>query len=158
MSEVLDVLLGRRYSTLKLSKGKEYRFDKLIFISIVVLLLGFSLFMLNSNGWDKTNKLYLNCPNARCFNPFYNNSDVCGPIVSSNDFFCTQQIVDKGEYGIPPPWYIKDSIFLMSGIVLIFFGLILNHFINNIGTMKDVSHFLDDLDKNLKGVPDVPAA
>ena len=134
----LDEILGGRYTKFKTSKG-EYRFDKVIFTSAVLLLLLFAMTILFINNFDKSQNLYLNCPvdMGRCFNPYFNDSTICGKIVPFNHPVCNQQLIEAPyTYGTKAPWYV-DSFGLIAVIILLV-SLIINHFTANKISIKDL--------------------
>ena len=138
---IIDTALGGRYSSIELENDKTYRFDKVIFLSIVVLLLGFSIVALNINNFDKSQHFYVKCNDIKCFNPYFNNTAVCGSYISTTDPRCTTEVLSKGdEYGKPEPWYVNS--FGMIAIILVACGFLTNHFIYNrkvLGGIKDVN-------------------
>ena len=112
--------------------NQQYIFDKLIFYIVISILLISAVIILSINNMDKSQHLYLNCPAEvkYCFNPYYNNSQVCGQYISWDDYICKQEILlAPFEYGKPEPFYVKN--FGSYAIILVIISLIINHLIYN---------------------------
>jgi hypothetical protein len=134
---LIDTILDGRYSEFKISDEKKYRFDKLIFTSIILVALIFSVIVLQSNNYDKSQKVYLNCnSDTPCFNPYYE-SNICGTVLESDNYLCTTDVVPSGyTYGTPSPFYIKNFSTIIFGVLLA--GLLVNHFAYNKGVLKNL--------------------
>jgi hypothetical protein len=134
---LIDTILDGRYSEIKVSDTKRYRFDKLIFTSIILVALIFSVIVLQSNNYDKSQKVYLNCDSKTpCFNPYYE-SNICGTVLELDNYLCTTDVVPSGYvYGTPTPFYIKNFSTIIIGFILV--GLLVNHFTYNKGVLSSI--------------------
>jgi hypothetical protein len=124
----VDEQLNGRFTSIKTDgMDKEYRFDKLIFLSIVLFLLGFSIVALSINNFDKSDKIYVNCnSDTKCENPYYQSREVCGTYLPVTHELCTQEyLVPHYTYGRPAPWYVNNFGNIAGILLLLGFGL--NH-------------------------------
>lgn len=128
----LDSALNGRFSEWYLD-GRVYRFDKVIFLSIVLFLLASSILALGVNNFDKSDKLYVNCnSDTKCENPYYQSREICGVYLPKTHELCTQEYLEPHyTYGQPSPWYVNWFGTIAFGLVLC--GFVLNHFLNNRG-------------------------
>ena len=125
----LDKILDGRYS-----EFKGYRFDKVIFLSLVLLLLVSTVGLMFMNNFNGSQHPYFNCPNdyGRCFNPYFGDSNVCGKSIPSDNFLCTNEVVNAPyTYGEPTPWYVSSFGLIACALLLIAF--VVNHFTSNKG-------------------------
>lgn len=131
-----------RFNTTK----KGYRFDKIIFWSIVLLIFVLLGFIFNKYG--TTYKPYLNCKGpGNCENPFANElTHGCSwgfglmECKIERENWMDEEMLSPGEYGTKP---INAHSFFLIIIGLFLFGLIINHFIWNRGK----KFHLDIIDK-----------
>jgi hypothetical protein len=122
-----------------------YRYDKLIFYGILFLYLSFIFFIAYSNGFDFSNKVYFECVGWEdCDNPFYNGKDKLNPgfecsrawlygedcNINKEEWF-NYKLLPPGKYGKEAPNYFK--YILPTLLIIIVFGLLLNHFLHNKG-------------------------
>lgn len=128
----IDKALGGRYSKVNLGENK-YTFDKLIFVSIVFFLLFSSVAILFANNFDKSNHIYVKCTDSyKCFNPYFNNTQVCGSYIPLDNYLCTTEYLPSNyEYGKPSPWYVEYFYTISVGLVAL--GLLFNHLKYNRG-------------------------
>lgn len=142
-NKVIDFILGGRFTELKF-KDTTYIFDKLIFTVIISLLLCSSIYFLSSNGWDKSNHIYVKCSGDQpCDNSYYNNLQVCGKYLPIDSYLCTTKVLTPPyQYGNPEPAYI--TYFGGVAFIMCVVGLIINHFLFNKDKMKYVVEVLKD--------------
>ena len=108
-----------------------YRFNKLIFLSVMGILISTLLINLMSNGYEQ--HPYLICSSDNCENPFatstpYCNGIYCPPIKCDEDW-CTREYLTRGEYG-QKPGFIQTN-FKPIAFSLFILSFILNHLIYN---------------------------
>lgn len=116
-------------------KDSVYKIDPLLFNVYMLLVVIFVYWIFAHNNFDKSEKVYLNCPDNSfkpCENPFYNNPSVCGKKISLSDPICSKPYLEVGEsYGSPPPFYVAYFGWLVSLGVLVVF--VINHLLYNLG-------------------------
>ena len=111
-----------------------YRFDKLIFGSLLFLMVLGIAYEIKVNGVK--HHPYLKCVGSKmypkCDNPFYlTNLSVNSKCTEE---WCKQELLEPGVYGTPPDFIFRhytDMVFL--GLVLCF---VLNHYIHNRGIIN----------------------
>lgn len=136
----------KRYNT----TTNGYRYDKLIFYGILFLYVSFIFVILYINNFDLSNKAYFKCVGFEpCDNPFYNGYNRLNPgfecsrswlygedcNIKAEEWF-NLELLPPGEYGTKPPAYSKYV--LLSLFILFVLGLLLNHFLHNIGKTPEI--------------------
>ena len=118
-----------------------YKFDKVIFLGVFLIVSGFILYIFYINNFDLNPHLYFNCEQEICENPYYKINAECKqqlkilwliPIYTTKDCkedcdWCKEQLLFKGEYGTKP----NGSFFINNAYIFSFFILILGFFINH---------------------------
>lgn len=105
----------------KVTKNK-YKFDRLIFISYLGLIIILILAVFIKNDFDFKRKFYIKCGDMTCRNPFYDNKKCV-------EDWCRELDLPKGEYGQPPD---KFFMFVLNWWYIGFaFCFLINHLIYN---------------------------
>jgi len=128
-----------------------YKFDKLIFFGIFVMVLSLVLFVMYSNEFNFDLHPYVICTGETCKNPYYDLIDCKQtlkilwsiPIYTTKDCridcdWCNQEFLTYGEYGTKPKNGFLLNNLAWIGILLMFFGLLMNHILHNKGNKFDI--------------------
>ena len=135
----------KRFNTTK----RGYKFDKIIFYIIFILVTGFVMFKFYEYNFDFTPKPYFECKQAFCKNPLYQSD--CKqqlkilwviPLYTTRDckeicVWCNKEILPKGIYGEKPDDYYMNNLGLFA-FFLFMFGMVLNHLLHNRGKKFDL--------------------
>lgn len=121
-------ILGERYTDIK-----GYKFDKVIFLGVVFILLLSAIAILGMNSFDKSEKIYVKCNDPiKCWNPYFEDEKVCGKYLPASHELCTQEFLpSKYEYGTRAPFYVEKFNLMAIGLLAI--GFLINHIIYNRG-------------------------
>jgi hypothetical protein len=134
-----------------------YRFDKLLIISPIILLL--VLFIYAASTYGFVAHPYFNCVYSTCPNPFLphnGNPSVDGlytrtPSYQStcqgvgclpfkcDEAWCKQEYLTRGEYGKKAPIYLNINFVAISEIILYALVFYLNHILYNKGKKFSIS-------------------
>lgn len=136
-----------------------YRYDKVIFISVMLAFLGIVFYAMLANNFDFSTHPYFKCSYSTCPNPFYRDTilqegqlEQCRqelkilwfiPLYTTKDCrencdWCHAKLLSKGEYGSKPKagFIVNNALWIGLGMILL--GLILNHMLHNKGKQFDI--------------------
>jgi len=117
-----------------------YRFDKLIFFPMILIVLGVVVFFWHQNGFDFKQHIYVKCSDfGNCSNPLMDTNVPEFQKYKANclEEWCNQKTLLPGVYGKPPPsGFLYNSLGWLSWLFFAF-CLVMNHFVHNRGKPID---------------------
>jgi len=122
--------------------NKGYRFDKVIFFSVVGVM--FIILGVLFSKYGVTYKPYLNCEDDFCENPFYNNGYKCSwgfgtqKCQMDTSGWLNEEKLVRGEYGQRP---VKQWAFVLVISSLVLLAFCVNHYLWNQGKQFHLNVF-----------------
>lgn len=132
-----------------------YRYDKRVFWAMFLLIGILFTMIAYEQNFNFSYRFYYNCVEPVCDNPFLDNpgyiNSVTGYEYKCNELWCNYKYLQRGEYGTPPPWAMKNfEVIVFAFIVL---GLGINHITYNQGKNLELTLNLPDkLKKKVKKI------
>jgi hypothetical protein len=126
---------NKDFKVFPLKNGKEYRVNKWITRTYLVIICFIVLITYIKFGFDTDYHYYIECHaymSNVCDNPFYMNSPDCSKMWTGA---CLQQTIPDGfTYGEKPPRIINDFPYIAFALFL--FAILINHLLYNRGVLE----------------------